>query len=487
VEPEGGKLPDLIGDLPAHLVPSAIVGLAVAQFPRPANGGEISDRHKQFSHEPAGGYLTPFAELVEALTDLICAAQEYVRELSGGERCAASLRDVQRCIKVYGWFGSHFALVDGGGAGAGAASKLDFLAAAPAARPHIARAAVLSLAFCYQARLPREQRLGLRQRLFAQQQRGGLARVAEFLAFTPASFAQTVETVQRSFVSQMNLGEGIALNEALCENLFMILVSVLNEIPIFLIGKPGSSKSLAMRLLQENLNGSLSANSFLRGLPAVEVFSYQCSPLSTSHGIEQTVTQARRFKRASVNTVVVVLLDEVGLAEQSPHLPLKVLHKVFDTAEAGESVVGISNWGLDPAKMNRAVHLFRPAPTTEDLAITAEGMVSNAQVKGHPPPPALLLRPPPFPDATIQPLTADHYPLRRSRATCATSPPPTTSATRRSKTRASTPISGACASSTPPSSSSAARSRPRAPRSPPSWFSRPCCGTSAAFRPRAAP
>jgi hypothetical protein len=83
------------------------------------------------------------------------------------------------------------------------------------------------------------------------------------------------------------------------------------------------------------------------------------------------------------NTIVVVLLDEVGLAEQSPHLPLKVLHKTLDEAKENESVVGISNWALDPAKMNRAVHLYRPAPTVEDLALTAEGMVKTATLKGY--------------------------------------------------------------------------------------------------------
>lgn len=46
-------------------------------------------------------------------------------------------------------------------------------------------------------------------------------------------------------------------------------------------------------------------------------------------------------------------------------------------------VVGISNWSLDPAKMNRAVHLYRPAPTVEDLSNTAEGMVKSANLKGY--------------------------------------------------------------------------------------------------------
>jgi hypothetical protein len=113
------------------------------------------------------------------------------------------------------------------------------------------------------------------------------------------------------------------------------------------------------------------------------VFPYQCSPLSNSAGIEQAFASAQRYRRESPGTVVVVLLDEVGLAEQSPHLPLKVLHKLLDEAGDNESVVGISNWTLDPAKMNRAVHLFRPAPTVEDLALTAEGMVKSANLKGY--------------------------------------------------------------------------------------------------------
>ena len=163
----------------------------------------------------------------------------------------------------------------------------------------------------------------------------------------------------------------------------MILISILNQIPIFVIGKPGSSKSLAMGLVQQNLNGEASDTDFLRSLPAVETFPYQCSPLSTSAGIEQAFASAKRYLSEAPDTVTVVLLDEVGLAEQSPHLPLKVLHKTLVEAGDCESVVGISNWALDPAKMNRAVHLYRPAPTVEDLSLTAEGMVRSANLKGY--------------------------------------------------------------------------------------------------------
>jgi hypothetical protein len=316
--------------------------------------------------------------LLVAFTELLCAAQTFVRTVNGNERSACSLRDISRCVTVYRWFGHHFSLQYG-------YSMQSFLRAEPHVRRHIRVCVVLSLAYCYQARLNRKRRMQFRLHMVSTWRTiaSSLRAPAKWLDISSEEFfVRTVDAVQRDFVMSMKLGEGIALNEALCENLFMLLVSVLNHIPIFVVGKPGTSKSLAVELLQSNLNGEASENPFLRSLPSVEVFSYQCSPLSTSEGIEGLFAQGRRYLQEAQNTVVVVLLDEVGLAEQSPHLPLKVLHRELEHLE-GISVVGISNWVLDPAKMNRAVHLYRPAPTVDDLALTAEGMVVSANLKGY--------------------------------------------------------------------------------------------------------
>ena len=70
----------------------------------------------------------------------------------------------------------------------------------------------------------------------------------------------------------------------------------------------------------------------------------------------------------------VVLLEEIGLAEESHFNPLQVLHGLLEPTVGGYppvAVVGISNWALDAAKMNRAIHLTRPEPTVQDLAKTA--------------------------------------------------------------------------------------------------------------------
>ena len=54
--------------------------------------------------------------------------------------------------------------------------------------------------------------------------------------------------------------------------------------------------------------------------------SFQCSPLSTPDGIVGTFRQCAKFQEDKDlnNFVSIVVLDEVGLAEDSPRMPLKV-------------------------------------------------------------------------------------------------------------------------------------------------------------------
>lgn len=54
--------------------------------------------------------------------------------------------------------------------------------------------------------------------------------------------------------------------------------------------------------------------------------SFQCSPLATAEGIVGTFRQCASLQKDKNLTdfVSVVVLDEVGLAEDSPRMPLKV-------------------------------------------------------------------------------------------------------------------------------------------------------------------
>ena len=69
------------------------------------------------------------------------------------------------------------------------------------------------------------------------------------------------------------------------------------------------------------------------------------------------------------DTIVMVLFDEIGLAEISPHNSLKVLHSLLEHPKV--AVIGISNWSLDASKMNRTITLSRPDPDKDDLLESA--------------------------------------------------------------------------------------------------------------------
>ena len=125
---------------------------------------------------------------------------------------------------------------------------------------------------------------------------------------------------------------GIGRNTPLKENVFVILTCVQNKIPLIITGKPGSSKTLALNLVTKSLRGSSSSNAFFKRFSALLTFYYQGSLQSTSSGISKVFERAIKCQEGfkGKNTNVMVVIDEIGLAEISPHNPLKVLHSILD-------------------------------------------------------------------------------------------------------------------------------------------------------------
>ena len=65
----------------------------------------------------------------------------------------------------------------------------------------------------------------------------------------------------------------------------------------------------------------------------------------------------------------------MGLAEHSPNNPLKVIHSEleYDQNEGEKKIafIGISNWILDAAKMNRGISISIPEPDEKDIEETS--------------------------------------------------------------------------------------------------------------------
>jgi hypothetical protein len=74
---------------------------------------------------------------------------------------------------------------------------------------------------------------------------------------------------QRGFLKGIQLGQNIARNIALSENVFMMAICTELRIPLFVVGKPGSSKSLAKDVLSTNMKAGNSQSELFRNLKQV--------------------------------------------------------------------------------------------------------------------------------------------------------------------------------------------------------------------------
>ena len=180
---------------------------------------------------------------------------------------------------------------------------------------------------------------------------------------------------EKFIVSTIKLDKGIAKNRALLENIFSLFVAINNKVPIFIVGKPGCSKSLSFQLLNKSMQGGSSDSPFLKNYPKLMVHSYQGSLISTSKGVENIFNKARSSyqkltKEDKAKNISMIYFDEMGLAEHSPNNPLKVIHSEleYDQNEGDKKIafVGISNWALDASKMNRGISISIPEPNEDD-------------------------------------------------------------------------------------------------------------------------
>ena len=322
--------------------------------------------------------------IVDCITNVLAAAQGFMREQK--DECSfVSLRDIERAMMVMVWFYNlrdnlEQAIVtchEKSQDQLPEESRLPLL-------DTLTRSLVLALGVCYLARLHDRRSL--------------LDAVVNHFK-PPCSvvggseqLGREIKYCQDVFLDQLELPPQIARNHALSENVFMMVVCIDLRIPLFLVGKPGSSKSLAKDIVKDAMKGQQSSSKLFQSLKQLRMVSYQCSPLSTADGIIGVFQQCQRQQKERDTTLFVscVVLDEVGLAEDSPRLPLKALHPLLDDGTAGAdetaeddkqwnrvAFVGLSNWALDPAKMNRGILVNREVPDDEELIVSAQGICSS--------------------------------------------------------------------------------------------------------------
>ncbi|KAJ1072081.1 hypothetical protein K5549_013948 [Capra hircus] len=368
-----------LGSIPLRQLVYRVHALPPSLIPLVWDFGQLNDSAEKLYIHQIVQRLVKSIKMVQSethvITEVLSASQGFMRKRQN-ECSFVSLRDVERCVKVFKWFYDHSEML---------LSKLDsFLSKTGVIQNDFERdpvlwSLVLATGVCYHASL--EKKESYRKAI---------------CKFFPAPYNDSrvildeITLTQDLFLNDVSLRKTIARNLALKENVFMMVICIELKIPLFLVGKPGSSKSLAKTIVADAMQGQAAHSDLFRHLKEVHLVSFQCSPHSTPQGIIGTFKQCARFQQGKdlEQYVSVVVLDEVGLAEDSPKMPLKALHPLLEDGCIEDDpaphkkvgFIGISNWALDPAKMNRGIFVSRGSPNERELIESAKGICASERL-----------------------------------------------------------------------------------------------------------
>ncbi|XP_047672985.1 E3 ubiquitin-protein ligase rnf213-alpha-like isoform X3 [Tachysurus fulvidraco] len=373
---------DKLGSIPLRQLVYRVHALPPSMIPLVWDFGQLDDNtEKMYIHQIVKSVVENNSvnkDYIKMMTDVLSTSQCYMRKRK--DECSfVSLRDVERCMQVYVWFYTNSEMFFDELAEflkkKQKHSKSGFVETISLDdKDPVEWALLMAVAVCYHVCLEKKKEFWAKLcKLFPSYNK-------------PQKVKQEISQIQELLLYDVPLGGTIAKNKALKENVFMMVVSIELRIPLFLVGKPGSSKSLAKTLVGDAMQGQSAHTELYRKLKQIHLTSYQCSPHSTAEGIINTFKQCARFQEGKnlKEYVSVVVLDEIGLAEDSPKMPLKTLHPLLEEGCIDDDplphkkvgFIGISNWALDPAKMNRGIFVSRGDPDENELIETATGICS---------------------------------------------------------------------------------------------------------------
>ena len=325
--------------------------------------------------------IIPDQKLKEATKNVISQCHDYLRETF--DPSVVSLRELKRFEKIYKFLIEYFEnkkKVEPNKSGSEESTKL--------------KSIIISIYLCYYIRLVDEttrtnfdtkiqeyfkklvnykydknsENINEEDLIYDGELKNDLKNNYNISDFKLFHFSQILSNEQDFILNNISLKKGIGKNKSLKENIFLLFTALVTNIPLIIIGKPGSSKSLSAQLIYEEMGGKYSKKEFFKLYPSIIQTYFQGSDSTSPKDVEGVFEKAEgRLNKLKENNVVdlpisMILFDELGLAERSKYNPLKVLHShlELDGGEKGVSFVGISNWTLDAAKINRALNLSVP-------------------------------------------------------------------------------------------------------------------------------
>ncbi|KAK8894420.1 hypothetical protein M9Y10_022854 [Tritrichomonas musculus] len=183
--------------------------------------------------------------------------------------------------------------------------------------------------------------------------------------------------------------ECVSKNEALSENIWVSFICIMNNIPLWIIGKPGTSKSLALNIVINKLMSQNSRSEKITKCPPLVSQTFMCSNTTTTEAImDQLGKIVDRSNMYNNNYIIrIQILEEIGHADMSRFKPLVCLHNIIDNGypfRPGISIpvhlIGLSNYKMDSAKLNRGILLLRCSLNDDAIKKTASDIFKSTNL-----------------------------------------------------------------------------------------------------------
>ena len=200
------------------------------------------------------------------------------------------------------------------------------------------------------------------------------------------NFLDAPEQEQKYIANNITIEPGIAKNRMLLENLFALFACINTKIPLFIIGKPGSSKSLSVELICKEMKGIYSENSLFQSYQKLFHHTFQCSNQQKFHN---TVILARKVLENKDNcneNISMIYLKEIGLSKDSIFSELSYFNSNFEYYYSQKNrklaFVGASNYIFDYNKVDKeGILLLIPPYDKEELENTSLNIAESYNEK----------------------------------------------------------------------------------------------------------
>ncbi len=225
-------------------------------------------------------------KIIEIIKNLIFSSQDFIRD-QNAEISSVSLRDVRRFMIFFRWFRVSIAKR----AEIQNSIYIIFYNNSNLQRLLI-HSSILSILLIYYLRIPNKD---IKKKFIEM-----LCNIMK--NFNPIYDDKKILTEillqeQKDILKRVDPPSGIAWNSALLENVFAAFHAINNKVPVFICGKPGCSKSLAIQLIFSSMRGENSKDTYFKTLPRLFMNCYQGSITSKSSGIVNVFKKARNLKR----------------------------------------------------------------------------------------------------------------------------------------------------------------------------------------------